>query len=245
MYGLFGYAVFAGIEKFDIFSLYIEAINGYLGLSIQKIRNRDNYNNPLIADLSGDPLDLFLYLNRFQKRHIHFDSKSFRYRTDFDNNFGLDIFRVTNPGYLSNVFADITHTDAWQNSILNIIPYDNAVKIYGNNWLPPEGKNGTEMFRWLSYSGNFRLYIMDIQKSKIFKVKLVSGPDILPIHRIQLILSGKILSEISSAQLPVVFSVPLKNLKIGCNEGIIKIVGNNSGIRQLSVSHIGVYNSKN
>ncbi|GLR95200.1 hypothetical protein GCM10007858_28340 [Bradyrhizobium liaoningense] len=195
-------------------------------------------------DLSAEPLNLFLYQNRYGPNRIAFRASE---TTRFIPTGGLDaaapkqVARLFRVGALGTTIADITYSTNPSSAVLGIAPLEGQTHLVQPDpyWLAPEGGSTVDLlWRWLSVSGKFVLYGPLTQNQRTLEVNLAAGPDLRPDNQIELYISGQLLLTVRSGELPRQITVDLPALSGIENEGEIRIVGPAGGIHQLSVAKL-------
>lgn len=232
------FAALAYPEKLKILDSYASAVNGIPHLHELKLLQQPSGVRAVIPDFVGDSLDLFLYVNRFDiTRFAYNASESYRYRPTIRPDVGMPFVRLSVPGYLDKIFADVTHAVPWVHG-LYLVSYDNAIRVNGPGWLPPEGSSGLNMFRWLSGKGAFTLFAKGPSQSRHIRMNIYPGPDLLPENWVEVQLNGLTLSTVRSKDLPLRLDLGTGGLKPGPNKGRIVVHGPAGGIRQVSVARL-------
>jgi hypothetical protein len=200
-------------------------------------------NSSVRADLYGEPLNMFLYVNRWQTTPlIFYPEESYRYipNNTSSSRIATHIFRMGHTSYREHEFIDINRPrDPVIPPTAELIPMKNYVRLIHNsssNWLTMNGNLLPQnQFRWLSREGFFEIYSPS-DKGHL-NVELAAGPDIGSENLIQVIIDGKVLEEIQPERLPVKLKIQITNEsyknRIECQ---IKILGPQKGIRQISVA---------
>jgi len=232
------YGVIALKEKYEILNSYRKEVLGIPKLSLFKLKNILNIHTPVIPDLEGNSLLLFLYVNRFNTIKFAFDGEpvtKYRYIPNIYPTIGMPLARISLPGYRDKIITDITHKTPWQNKPY-LLDYDGVLKIVDSNWLPPEGEHEETIFRWVSNKGLFKLLITEPDISRKLHLKINPGPDLTSENQILLIINQKIMLNINPNDLPISLDILLNKLEFGENIGEIFILGPKNGIRQISIS---------
>jgi hypothetical protein len=194
-------------------------------------------------DLSGEPLNLFLYENRYGRIRIVFNaSESYRY-LPFDRIHlaePIQVARIFRPGIPGIALADITYPPETTALVLETASLTGQIHLVqpDPHWLLPDGDTVDSLRRWLSISGRYLIYGPFVQNERILQVDLVPGPDLRSDNQIEFYISGQRILSLSPSELPRHVVIPLPSLSQAETEGEIRIVGQATGIRQLFVSRL-------
>src|SRR5206468_3627428 len=114
-------------------------------------------------DLSGKPLNLFLYENRYQATRILFrPSETYRFSPlgTVSASEPRDVARMLEVGTIETRLADITYSAEASASVLKIVPAAGQVHLLEaeRHWVQPEGETVGMLRRWLSVSGQFVIF---------------------------------------------------------------------------------------
>lgn len=237
-----GYCAVAFVEKQQILALYGKR-TALMPLSTSYRLGAASADAAVYPDLSVEPLNLFLYENRYGATRILFSaSESNRYLPV--GGAGLteprQIARMSRVGALGTVVADITYPADASAPVLKVAPAIGQTHIVqpDPHWSPPNGADVNSLWRWLSVSGRFVIYGPLAENQRTLQVNLAAGPDMHPDNRIELYVSGERLLTISPGELPRRVLVSLPALSKPENEGEIRVVGPTGGIHQLSVAKL-------
>ena len=197
----------------------------------------------LVADLSGEPLSLFLYENRFGSTRITFRAtESNRYRAVAGAGAAGPgrVARLFHAGALGTTVADITYADNILSPVVQTEPAIGQTHLVqpDPHWLGPSNSRVGLLWRWLSASGGFIIYGPLSAEQRTLHVNLAAGPDMRPDNRVEIYVSGKHLLTVSPAEMPLRAEVALPALAKSENDGEIKISGPFGGIHQLSVGNL-------
>jgi hypothetical protein len=192
------------------------------------------------ADLSAEPLNLFLYENRYQTAQILFRaSESNRFVPPRGSVSGAPQYlaRMHRAGSGGTTVADITYPAVTPQEPLTVVPAAGQIHLLlpDPHWLTPEGVEPGELKRSLSASGKFVVF-GPLAGRRHLDIEVAAGPDLRPDNRIEIYLAGQLLHSVAPDQLPISIHVPF-SLQIGPEiEGEIRIIGPAGGIRQISVA---------
>jgi hypothetical protein len=235
------YCAIAFIEKRKVLGLYRDR-TALMPLPSAYELDPHSARATVYPDLSAEPLNLFLYQNRYGPNRIAFRASE----TNRFNPIGApdvatprQIARLFHVGALGATVADITYAINPSSIVMRTAPLEGQAHLVLPNprWLAPAGGSTVDLLRrWLSVSGKFVLYGPLAQGQRTLEVHLAAGPDIRPDNRIELYISGELLLTLGSSELPRQIAVTLPALSGIENEGEIRIVGPAGGIHQLSVS---------
>ncbi|MEH2483585.1 hypothetical protein V1282_006942 [Nitrobacteraceae bacterium AZCC 2146] len=240
--GLIGaYCVIAFIQKQELLERYRER-TALAPLPAAYRLDQKSAGATLVPDLMAEPLNMFLYENRYGAAKIAFrDPESNRYRP-IDKAMAKpdQVARMFVTGTLGTTVADITYPAAPPPPVLDIAPLIGQTRLVqpDHHWLGPEGAIANTLWRWLSVSGRFLIYGPLARNQRTLAVDLAPGPDLHSDNRIEFYVSGQHLLTISPGELPRQVTVPLPALSETENEAEIRIVGPAGGIHQLSVAKL-------
>jgi hypothetical protein len=193
------------------------------------------------ADLSGEPLNLFLYENRYQTTPVVFRaSESYRFGP-----LGTGpaapryIARMPTIGALGARLADITYPSETMSADLTIVPATGQVHLLlpDPHWVDTEGMTIKKLRRWLSVSGKFFVF-GPLTDQMNLAVEIAAGPDLRPDNRIEVYFAGRLLRSVAPNELPVGIDAPLAAQPGAETEGEIRVTGPTGGIRQVSVAQL-------
>jgi hypothetical protein len=194
-------------------------------------------------DLSAEPLNLFLYENRYGRIRIVFNaSESYRFlpldRTHLAE--PIQIARIFRPGIPGLALADITYPPETTAPVLEMASLTGQTHLVqpDSHWLLPEGDTVDSLWRWVSISGRYLIYGPLAQNERILQVDLAPGPDLRSDNQIEFYISGQRILSLSPSELPRHVAIPLPSLSQAETQGEIRIVGQANGIRQLFVSKL-------
>ena len=200
------------------------------------------------VDIQGPALNLFLYQNRMTELPISFtatDTIRFYRIYNVTPADGEWVFHMSHPNTLQSKFWDITQPPTASNVIeAQLVKRSNYVKIFTaqSNWIPMEGKDSSDGMRWLSNNGSF--VIMSCDPNSVLHIYIGGGPDLTPDNKIQIIINSEIVSNLTPYELPKELNLKISNVKIKSDvNGEIKIIGPQSGIRQIRVARLYIKNS--
>ena len=235
------YCIITFIEKQHILELYGERTS-HMPLPLAYELDGKATSETVSADLSAEPLNLFLYENRYLTTPIVF-------RATESNRFSLlhgtgsaaprYIARMPWVGVGGTTVADITYPAATMPVDLTVVPAAGQIHLLlpDPHWLAPDGETVGQLRRWLSVSGKFVVFGSLTDRMHL-AVQVAAGPDLQPGNRIEVYFAGHLLQSIAPRDLPVHIDAPLAMQAGPETEGEIRIVGSAAGIRQLSVAQL-------
>jgi hypothetical protein len=235
------YCAIAFIEKKKVLGVY-RARTALMPLPSAYELDPHSARATVYPDLSAEPLNLFLYQNRYGPNRIAFrasETTRFKPIGAPDVATPRQIARLFRVGALGATVADITYSTNPSSIVMGTAPLEGQAHLLlpDPHWLAPGGGSTVDLlWRWLSVSGKFVLYGPLAQGQRTLEVHLAAGPDIRPDNQIELYISGQLLLTLRSSELPRQIAVTLPALSGIENEGEIRIVGPAAGIHQLSVS---------
>lgn len=235
------YCVVTLIEKQHILTSYRER-TASMPLPFAYNLGGEGAGETISADLSAEPLNLFLYENRYHTAQILFRaSESSRYAL-LDGSQSAEpryVARMFQVGAMGTVVADITYCTQTAAATLKIVPAAGQIHLLlpDPHWLAPDGDTVDQLWRWLSVSGKFVVFgQFSNQRSVVFQ--LAAGPDLLQSNRIEIYIEGQRLQSISPDALPIRINIPLAPQPDSTVTGEIRIAGPVSGIHQVSIKQL-------
>jgi hypothetical protein len=235
------YCVVAFVEKMGVLGRYEERTAGMPLPSAYRL-DAIGSSKVVFPDLSAEPLNLFLYENRYETTKILIrPSESYRFSPLGERTAEpRDVARMFQVGNVESTLADITYPAEMAPPVLKTIPAAGQVHLYqpDNHWLPPEGNSVGLLSRWLSASGHFVIF-GPLAANKKLEVHLAPGPDLRADNRIEIYIAGQLVQSVAPSDLPLVIRAPLAAQSSLEDQGEIRIVGPTAGIRQISVMHLG------
>jgi hypothetical protein len=196
----------------------------------------------VLADLSGEPLNLFLYENRYLTTPIVFrPSESYRFTP-------LHGAMPATPRYIARIpwigpsgarLADITYPAETMPAELMIVPAVGQIHLLlpDGNWGETEGGAAGGFSRWLTVSGKFIIFGSLTDQARL-TLEMSAGPDLRPDNRIEVYFAGHLLQSVAPGELPVSVDVPLAAQTDPESVGEIRITGLAVGTRQVSVAQL-------
>jgi hypothetical protein len=194
------------------------------------------------ADLSGEPLNLFLYQNRYLTTPIVFrasESNRFVLPLGISSAAPRYVARMPRIGPPGTTVADITYPAETMSADLTVVPAAGQIRLLlpDPHWAETEGESVGELRRWLSVSGKFVVF-GSLADQMHLAVQMAAGPDLRPDNRIEVFFAGHLLQSIAPKDLPVRIDAPLAVQAGPETEGEIRIVGPAAGTRQVSVGQL-------
>lgn len=232
------YCVVAFIEKQEVLERY-RVRTAQAPLPAAYRLDQRSAGATVVPDLMEEPLNLFLYENRYGPAKITFrGSESNRYRPiEAIPQKPDQVARVYVTGTLGTTVADITYPAAPVAPALQLAPLIGQTHLVqpDPHWLAPVGADPLSLWRWLSVSGKFLVYGPVARDERILAIDLAAGPDFGPENRVEIAIAGQPLLTVAAAELPRKVRIPLPALPNVENEAEIRITGPMGGIHQLSV----------
>jgi hypothetical protein len=154
------YCAIAFIEKEKVLGIY-RARTALMPLPSVYGLDPHSARATIYPDLSAEPLNLFLFQNRYGTTRIAFRASE---TTRFNPTRGLDaaaprqVARLFRVGALGTTVADITYSPNPPSTVLGIAPLEGQTHLVqpDPHWLAPEGGSAVDLlWRWLSVSGKF------------------------------------------------------------------------------------------
>jgi hypothetical protein len=234
------YCLVTFVEKQQILGRYGERTTRMPLPSTYKLR--DKTGQTVSADLNGEPLNLFLYENRYQLAQILFHPlESYRFAPQVRKDsagpqYLARLYRVGMPG---TPIADITYPALKTPDALTVMPAEGQIHLLLPNprWIAPEGEDASQLRRWLSVSGKFIIF-GPLPYGRDLTFEVAAGPDFRQDNKIEIYVAGQMLRSIAPNELPMRVDVPLTTSLGLETEGEIRIVGLTAGIRQISVARL-------
>jgi hypothetical protein len=194
------------------------------------------------ADLSMEPLNLFLYENRYLTTPIVFrasESNRFTPLHEISSTGLRHIARMPRVGAAGTTIADITYPPETMQADLTVVPSVGQIHLLlpDPHWVETEGSTVGELRRWLSVSGKF-VVIGSLTDQVRLTVEMAAGPDLRPDNRIEVYFAGRLLQSFAPGDLPVRIDAPLAAQAGPETEGEIRITGSAAGGRQVSVAQL-------
>jgi len=193
----------------------------------------------LSGDLSAEPLNLFLYENRYQTTRISF-------LTSESNRFGPHVTatpqylaRMSRVGFGGTTIADITYPAATTPKALTVTSAAGQIHLLlpDPHWQTPEGEEVGKLRRWLSVSGKFVIF-GPLADRRSLDFEVAAGPDLRRENQIEIYVAGQLLQSVSPSELPISIHALLP-LQVGPQAaGEVRIIGPTRGIRQISVAKL-------
>ena len=236
------YCVVAFDGKLGVLGRYGERV-AWLPLPSAYRLQASNSDNSVSADLSAEPLNLFLYENRYQAMHILFrasESDRFALPAGLETAAPRLIARVSHAGIPGSPVADVTYSVDLSMPVLKTVPAEGQIHLLLPNpqWLAAEGNVVGQLRRWLSVSGKFVVFGPFAANRRSLEAYLTEGPDLRRSNRIEIYFAGERIQSIAPDELPIRLSIPLAAQFNPEAEGEIRIVGPTAGRRQVSVAEL-------
>jgi hypothetical protein len=235
------YCLVTFVEKQHILQIYRERTSHMPLPSAYSLDGKPT-SETVSADLSAEPLNLFLYENRYSVTPIVF-------RSSESNRFALlhgigsaaprYIARIPSIGVAGAPLADITYPAETMRADLTVVAAAGQIHLLlpDPHWLAPEGETVGQLRRWLSVSGKFVVF-GPLTDQMHLALQMAAGPDLRPDNRIEVYFAGHLLQSLDPTDLPFRIDTPIAMQAGPETEGEIRIVGSAAGIRQVSVAQL-------
>jgi hypothetical protein len=235
------YCLITFVSKQSLLGLY-EARISQLPLPSTYQLDSKLTNATVSADLSAEPLNLFLYENRYSSTPIIFrapETDRFAQLNEIDTGRPRYIARIGRVGIPGITLAEITYPADISPDTLTIVPSAGQIHLVlpDAHWLAPEGDTVRQLWCWMSVSGKFAIF-GPLSDGMHLGVQLAAGPDLRPGNRIEVYVAGRLLQSVTPSDLPAHIDVQLPMRADREIEGEIRIVGPVAGIRQISVAQL-------
>ena len=235
------YCLVTFVEKQHILQFYRERTSHMPLPSAYRLDGKAT-GETVSADLSGEPLNLFLFENRYSVTPIVFrSSESYRFAPLQGTGSAAPryIARMPSLGVAGAPLADITYPAEIMPADLMVVPAAGQIHLLlpDPHWLAPEGETVGKLLRWLSVSGRFVVFGPLTDRMHL-ALQMAAGPDLRSDNRIEVYFAGHLLQSIDPTDLPIRVDTPLAMQAGQETEGEIRIVGSVAGIRQISVAQL-------